>query len=231
MSTIFSPQKTAGRRKVITKGLAVHLVMAFISLLVFASLLAEVIGKGGFFGIDLSVNHWVPSIQSAGITPVAIFIGLVFDPVGIVIFMLAAAVYLKIKGSGRNSLMFVFLVLMSGALVELFKFLVQRGRPADMITGETGYSFPSGHATLAVILFGSLIYLTYQRGISKFPRRIITVVSIFMILLIGLDRIYLNVHWLSDVIGGYALGTFLVSGTILLRAIRDAPRTGRPCPS
>ena len=228
---MFSTPMTTIRKKAITVNYTIPLVMAFVSLLVFLGLMAETIAKGGFFGIDSSVNSWVISVQSSWLTPVAIFIGLVFDPVGIVIIMLASAIYLKFKRSGRDSLMFIFLILISVALIELFKFLVQRGRPADMITGESGYSFPSGHATMAAILFGSLIYLTYIKGISKFPRRVITVVSIFMILLIGFDRIYLNVHWLSDIIGGYALGTFLVSGTVILRTIREASRTGRPSPS
>jgi membrane-associated phospholipid phosphatase len=198
------------------------LATAAISFFVFISLLADVLLKGGFFGIDGSVHSRALSFWGAQLKSAMIFIGLVFDPYCIAAVMLAAAVYLWFKDSRRDSLMFLFLVILSGALIETFKFLVQRGRPPDMLTGETGYSFPSGHATMAVALFGTLIYMAYLKGIARPKRRVIIVTSIFMILLIGFDRIYLNVHWASDVIGGFALGTLIVSGALLLRAARDA---------
>lgn len=196
--------------------------MAVVSLLVFVFLLANVISKAGFFGIDQGVNSWVVSMQSAWITQAAIPLGLATDPYLIVAVMLAAAIYLWFKGAKKDSLTIVFIVLVVGGAILLFKFLVQRDRPLNMIADEAGYSFPSGHATMAVTLFGSSIYLTWTRKISKLTKSVVVVISIFMTLLIGLDRLYLNVHWLSDVIGGYALGTFLVGGTAFLRAFMEA---------
>jgi len=87
--------------------------------------------------------------------------------------------------------------------------------------GVSGFSFPSGHATMAVALFGSIIRIAGQKGLSRFRHRAVLAASAFIILLIGFDRIYLNVHWISDVLGGYAAGSFAISAAILVRARRE----------
>ena len=103
-------------------------------------------------------------------------------------------------------------VLGSGAAALLVKELVHRTRPevAYQAYLETGFSFPSGHATLAAALYGFLIYLTYRMLPAGYARTTALTVCTLLIALITFSRLYLGVHYLSDVIGGLLLGGLFV---------------------
>lgn len=89
-------------------------------------------------------------------------------------------------------------------LNQLIKIIVHRLRPnsIEWLVTEAGYSFPSGHAMVSMGYFGFLIYLAYTRINKKYKWIIISLLSI-VILLIGISRVYLGVHYLSDILGGF----------------------------
>jgi membrane-associated phospholipid phosphatase len=114
-------------------------------------------------------------------------------------------------------------VALGGAVIlyEGFKSGVGRARPpaAQMIVHAGGYAYPSGHVTQATVVWGLLAFLLaagQPRGAAR-TRTLILVTAATVILLVGASRIYLGVHWLTDVLGGYALGT---TGLALLLAHR-----------
>lgn len=85
------------------------------------------------------------------------------------------------------------------------KSMFTRVRPTDVIhlVTETGYSFPSGHTMAGTAFYGFLIYLIWQTALKKSYKQILTGVLACIILLVGTSRIYLGVHYFSDVLGGY----------------------------
>ena len=96
----------------------------------------------------------------------------------------------------------------STAFTSLLKYLFQRERPANSLLVVQTYSFPSGHATTAMALYGFIAYLLI-RFHQNFAQKIrIFTIAILFILLIGLSRVVLNQHYLSDVLGGYLVGAF-----------------------
>lgn len=104
----------------------------------------------------------------------------------------------------------VFLLISGGGgliLLSAFKSIFERARPPyPLLYAETGFSFPSGHATFSFIFYGAITYLVW---VSKLPKYLRIVVMIFLISLsiaIGISRIYLRVHYPSDVVAGFALG-------------------------
>ncbi len=104
----------------------------------------------------------------------------------------------------------------AGAVVVL-KELIHRARP-DMIYQaypETGYSFPSAHAALSVALYGFLGYLICTRAASRGVRATFFFLSLILPALIGFTRIYLGVHYTSDVIGGFIVGIVVLCLAIL----------------
>lgn len=110
---------------------------------------------------------------------------------------------------------------MSGGLLFEFltKLIIQRPRPMNALISAPGYSFPSGHATMAMIFFALIIY-AYKDDLEKgWRRNSFIVANIMLFLLVGLSRIYLNVHWTSDVIAGWSLGLFWLTLMILLLQI------------
>ncbi len=88
---------------------------------------------------------------------------------------------------------------------NLVKIIVRRERPDYLrMVVEKSYSFPSGHTMISVLFFGSIIYLVNKYNLKH--KRLITFSLSTFILLVGISRIYLGVHYLTDVVGGYLLG-------------------------
>ena len=88
----------------------------------------------------------------------------------------------------------------------VLKQIVQRPRPTEYrIVNETGYSFPSGHSMVSMAFYGFLIYLIYKYVKNKYLKiGLITFLSI-LIISIGISRIYLGVHYTSDVMAGFCI--------------------------
>lgn len=96
--------------------------------------------------------------------------------------------------------------LTSSGFLFLVKYLVKRPRPDTPLVHALNYSFPSGHTFTSITFFGMVVYfvVTYTR--NRIVKLFTVVFSILMVLLVGWSRIYLYVHYASDVIAGFCLG-------------------------
>lgn len=98
------------------------------------------------------------------------------------------------------------------------KLTIKRPRPsADLVqvlSQEQDYGFPSGHAFFAIVILGLLAYFVFINMKNHTLRTVVLVGLIALILLIGTSRVYLGVHWPSDVIGGYLIGGVLLTALI-----------------
>ena len=91
-------------------------------------------------------------------------------------------------------------------LNKIIKFIMQRPRPTEFrIIEETGYSFPSGHSMVSLAFYGYLIYLIYKYINNKHLKRTLIIILSVLICIIGVSRIYLGVHYTSDVLGGFLI--------------------------
>lgn len=92
---------------------------------------------------------------------------------------------------------------------NIFKLIFRRNRPLIIaLITESGYSYPSGHAMISILFFGTISYVISNSNI-KYNKIIRWSLAIFIIL-IGISRIYLGVHYASDIIGGYLLGMIII---------------------
>lgn len=99
-------------------------------------------------------------------------------------------------------------------LLQVLKTVVASPRPLNALITEGDYSFPSGHLTSILVLLGMLTYIAYQTNKPAF--KILVVATSVLGALMALDRLYLNIHWLSDVIAAPFLALFIVTGTIVI---------------
>ena len=136
----------------------------------------------------------------------------VFTFLGTHIFLIPAnlilvAYFLFIKKHRWYSIKIPVVALSSLILMFSLKYLFRRSRPlSPLLEHARGYSFTSGHALISFTFYGLLIYLTWQNVKNKWVKWLIVLAFAFLIFAIGLSRVYLRVHYASDVIAGYCLG-------------------------
>ncbi len=101
---------------------------------------------------------------------------------------------------------------------QIMKFIFSRPRPFEwMLTEESGFSFPSGHAMVSSAFYGLIIYLVWRTNIDKKYKIVLTIILSLLVFTIGLSRIYLGVHYASDVIAGFTISvSYLIITTSLI---------------
>lgn len=129
----------------------------------------------------------------------------------ILAFVIFIIFYFFLKDQSKL-LLFIIVLLGSHYLFRLLKQLFKRARPdVHRLIEIGGYSFPSGHATNALCIYGILTFVLWHHIPARWGRIILSIFSFFIIFSIGLSRIYLGVHFPSDVLAGYFAGGFLLT--------------------
>ncbi|HWO98801.1 MAG TPA: phosphatase PAP2 family protein [Bacillus sp. (in: firmicutes)] len=109
----------------------------------------------------------------------------------------------------------MFLFVMGGNFVnKIVKEWIQRERPLLEGAVVEGYSFPSGHAMVGLIMYGLIVYFIHRHSSRFFLKNVVLYGAIFLMLVIGVSRFVLREHYATDVLAGYSLG-----GAILMAAI------------
>ena len=163
--------------------------------------------------IDDFVYSLVKPLISNDMTNIMQFITFFSDPIWCILLSCLMILFVKNKKISKAFLLNLILVFL---LNYVLKILFSRNRPADInLIVETGFSFPSGHAMMSLGIYGFLIYLLLLSDKNKISKIIGTCFLILLIFLIGISRIYLGVHYATDVIAG-----FVISASYLLLFIR-----------
>ncbi len=101
---------------------------------------------------------------------------------------------------------FIYNLISIFILNNILKIIFTRSRPLDInLIIETGYSFPSGHSMISFAFYGFLAYFIYHTNLNCYLKILYILLLGLLVLLIGISRIYLGVHYASDVLGGFAI--------------------------
>ena len=170
--------------------------------------------KSDFVTIDLQTNSWAATIQTGLLNAIAVVIAYIFDATSLAAVSLILAAYLFYSNYRRYSVLLLAAMGGDALIVAIAKTVVHSPRPLNGLLYDTSFSFPSGHTTASIVFCGLLTYLIWQHWKSPKAKTVSTALSISVISIVGFDRVYLNVHWVSDVIGGCLLGLFWLTFTL-----------------
>jgi len=126
------------------------------------------------------------------------------------------AVLLFLRGRHYDALLFAMAMIIAIASLTVLKNTFQITRPGSEIVDVNGWSFPSGHATMATAFFFLLAHTFFKNMKTLRGRTILVVGSITAATLVCFSRLYLGAHWTLDILAGIALGLLSVSLTVLL---------------
>lgn len=125
------------------------------------------------------------------------------------IVVIISTLYLLFKGRFHKAHIILLAGILAGVASSITKVIFKRLRPTlwEEINSASGYSFPSGHAIVTSLVYGLIAYFLAEH----YPNKKKTIWSFYFILvfLVGFSRVYLGVHWPSDIIGGWAVGALL----------------------
>jgi membrane-associated phospholipid phosphatase len=208
-------------------------VVALACLSLFAALaLAVAWGRQPYFDWDVAVSHAVQSVRGPGLETLMHGVSLADNnALGPAVLISLAGLVLGACHAWREAAVLLGVLLVAQALWAVSGHLVDRPRPdpalVQVLVDEDdlgGFpSFPSGHTVYYTAFFGFLWFLTFTR-IKKLRWLRRPLLGLFggLVLLVGVARIYLGAHWVSDVVGGYLLGgTVLAAGIGVYRRWSD----------
>lgn len=190
-------------------------IVVFICLIGFIALAEDVFNKELMRG-DVMGYHLISTLLISDFTtPIAKFI----TQLGGAVFLVALTIllFIIIRNKKIGVAIIINLVIVTGLNLVL-KQIVQRPRPTEFrIIEESGYSFPSGHSMISMAYYGFLIYLIYKYVNNKRLKWILISVLSILIVFIGISRIYLGVHYTSDVAAGFLLAiSYLIIYSIII---------------
>lgn len=186
----------------------------FSSIMIFAALAGiRSIGTSPF---DISFFSFTQRVESPVITDSMIFITDLLSPVILGFLSLCMTGYFVYRKKYIWSVFFFATIACALLSVLILKDIFQIARPVDQIIPEVGWGFPSGHATAAAVFFFMYLYEVKQSIHTRAVLALWFAVAFLLLLSVGVSRVYLGVHFATDVLAGFALGTFWSMIGILL---------------
>ncbi len=203
--------------------------LAMVLASIFALLWLQVIVGGPMITADHAVHDRLAGLRDGDLNWLFEGLSLLGSLTGGAILCGLAGILFYRQGLGRACvaplLVFGFTVVSFSAV----KWFTQRPRPEDMAPViEASSSFPSGSSAIAVVVFATLAYLALAMGRNRAARWAPVLLALALITLVAFSRLYLGVHYLSDVIAGAALGTFwaTLAAAALAQKSREAQGRG-----
>lgn len=189
-------------------------LLILFSLVVFLKIGEDVLGKETI-SFDSTIIHFIYAFRSPLMTTV--MRAITFLGGGLFIgSAIVVTIVLLVRKHAKDALIFSFILFFGINLNLLLKALFQRPRPEFMpLIHESSYSFPSGHSMNSFVFYMSLSYFIFRKTNSRRLRLILSLLSGLLVLFIGISRVYLGVHYPSDVLAGFIAGGIWLCAAIL----------------
>jgi undecaprenyl-diphosphatase len=175
-------------------------------------LLVEVVIGSPTVGVDRRILNLVATLRTPALDQVMYVVTFLGNAQTILVLALVAVIVALLARQWKEAVLFVLAIGASTLFFSLLKLLVHRPRPLleDARIVQGGFSFPSGHSSLSATFYGTVAYLLIRSTKRDGLRVLIGSGAALLVLLIGVSRIYLGVHYPSDVLAGWAAGALWV---------------------
>ena len=165
---------------------------------------------------DTKIINFIQSFESDFLTTFLKTLTKIGNTKTVIVLTIIVFLFLLLKKYTHYGIYFVLNMISSWVIIDGVKYLVKRERPTmHRLISEKNFSFPSGHAT-ATFIFWTLIIIFIVLTLNNIFKYIITILIISLIFIVGVSRIYLGVHFPSDILAGYLAGSFVVSLSYLI---------------
>ncbi|MFC4689894.1 phosphatase PAP2 family protein [Dokdonia genika] len=167
---------------------------------------------------DASISEAIASYRTPSLTQYFIYLTDIGNAIGyLIVFSVCTLIFYLVFKNWRYVAQIVLVMVLALSSNLILKQIINRARPEaeHLVTVET-LSYPSGHAMMAMAFYGILIYLITQFNISKIWKFLIILLLAVLILSIGISRIYLGVHYPSDIAGGFIAGFIWVVFCVMI---------------
>jgi undecaprenyl-diphosphatase len=203
-----------------------YLTLNVASIYIFSKMVEDYFDKESTYRFDLWLTQNISSIWQPWLNKLMIIVTNIFSPEVLLGLAIFAAIYYFIKKNWYNAALIFISSTGAAVLGAITKHLVGRLRPIGGLISETGLSFPSQHSIMVVIFFSLVMFLFTEKIKNKLLKYLFIFSNIFLIILVGFSRIYLRVHYFSDVVAGFTLGlfwlTFLILGfVVVIKLLKD----------
>ncbi len=214
------PTNSYKNKNIINKGVVIASIMSVCSFILVAKIAVNI---DVLQPIDTHISLLIYQLRNPFLTQIMIFFSLLGNE--ILFLLLCVIVFLLIWKKYYRNAFLILITIFAGSIINLvIKETILRDRPnLSPLFHELFHSFPSFHAMNAFIFYSLIFLLAYKMSRNKAYILLIFCTSSVIIFLVGLSRLYLGVHYLSDVIGGYLAGLGLVSGVYVIdKILRNA---------
>ncbi len=201
------------------------IVANLLGLYLFSKMAEDVIEKEFILVIDRWISIHVNALQTPVLNSWMITLTHMNGGMGILVFSAVVMVILVYLKWYRDLWLYLVTVIGSATAFMIIKLIVGRLRPGLEVIEVSGYAFPSGHATMASAMSAALYFILVKRVESVILKTVLLLACITWPLMIAASRVYLDVHWLSDVIAGLGLGLFWSTFVALFFEWRDNGRS------
>ncbi|MFJ9369776.1 phosphatase PAP2 family protein [Nocardia sp. NPDC101769] len=178
-----------------------------------------VVWYNGPAGPDSSWLQWFIDQRTATWTSLAKAVSVAGDTTSVAIYSILACVLLAWRKFWDQAVLVAVAAAGAGALVFFGKLLIARDRPPviDHLVTETNHSYPSGHALGSTVVAGILVAVLLPVPARRVTRILVIAVAALFAVAVGLSRLYLGVHWPTDVLAGWLIGAWWLSICLTLR--------------
>jgi len=200
--------------------LSLRLVSVWIICILFTGFFAYIarsIHQHTISSFDEPIIDVIQGTQTSGLTSIMKTFTTIGSTTTVALLAVLTLAVLLWKKHKAQAVLFAAVLGGTGILNQVLKFIFKRERPDfDRLIDIGGYSFPSGHTMMAFSLYTILAYIIWRNLRNVWARTGITILAIFMIVMIAVSRIYLGVHFPSDIVGGVLASSVWLCASIAL---------------